>query len=744
MSTPIKSPATPVAVAGTTARAAFADLARVPVVARARFLTSNVVQVATTVRDAASNKKRTLQQTLVLRPGAAAGDGPLVLGRGPVTEDEGAGLDAVFYAKDSGARGDSYLRAVQRTITVGDAKKRVVEVWDQDGVLVTSTNVTDVHGDFYTDDQIGGLAWSAEGDRLVYVAESKPPKSDSPNDFVHNPDFGELYWGKRPPVLVVLEPTADHDTAKLGLSFTARVIDLGFDLSPSKPFFVLDDTAIAFVGYERAPKVWGIAHCPNRAARLYTVPSARPAADDASSTAATATPHTPDSISVRHPVPHTSRTRVAFLSVPIGGPHATCSALHELDLVSGLLTERAAPVASAATTAGFPGLFVDTFTPMGGAYSDTLVASTAWRSERAVIVIDVASGTVTRVTPSAYAADSDVSRADARGYAAASVDPANPARILVVASAINAAPEIELWDTATGRVGALRAPGIGGAAGAAIAGATVETYTHSATLESIVVRPREVPAATAGSPLVIIPHGGPHTVYANEWSDAISPTALTLVGAGYTVAYVNYTGSTGFGTASIDALVGKIGDLEVKECHQVAVEHLARKSLQLDAGNVFYAGGSHSGLIGTFIVAQYPGFYRAAVIRNPAISIGTFSGTDILDWSFAECGLPHDLRRPSFVTPAVYARMWQHSGTSVIESVTTPTLVMLGAKDARVPPFQGLEWAAWLRGNKPEVPVRTLWFPDAGHGLDSMDAHRFGFEAILHFFEEFRVVVARD
>ena len=68
-------------------------------------------------------------------------------------------------------------------------------------------------------------------------------------------------------------------------------------------------------------------------------------------------------------------------------------------------------------------------------------------------------------------------------------------------------------------------------------------------------------------PLILWPHGGPHsavpTVFFNE--------VHYFASMGLAVLFVNYRGSTGAGKDSVDSLPGHVGDLDVKDCHQVSL-----------------------------------------------------------------------------------------------------------------------------------------------------------------------------
>jgi acylaminoacyl-peptidase len=87
-------------------------------------------------------------------------------------------------------------------------------------------------------------------------------------------------------------------------------------------------------------------------------------------------------------------------------------------------------------------------------------------------------------------------------------------------------------------------------------------------------------------PLILYPHGGPHgsstTIFSRE--------SLCYLDSGYSIAQVNYRGSTGYGQDFNLSLVGYVGDYEVKDCHN-AVKHLISLGY-IDKEKVSFLGGS--------------------------------------------------------------------------------------------------------------------------------------------------------
>jgi acylaminoacyl-peptidase len=79
--------------------------------------------------------------------------------------------------------------------------------------------------------------------------------------------------------------------------------------------------------------------------------------------------------------------------------------------------------------------------------------------------------------------------------------------------------------------------------------------------------------------------------------------------------------------------------------------------------------------------------------------------------------------------------MYESSPINNIDKVKTPTLLMLGSEDKRVPHNDGLNWYYHLKG-KGDVEILCKMYPEIGHALDSIDAEVFGINAITKFLEE--------
>ena len=112
--------------------------------------------------------------------------------------------------------------------------------------------------------------------------------------------------------------------------------------------------------------------------------------------------------------------------------------------------------------------------------------------------------------------------------------------------------------------------------------------------------------AQKSHPLIVVPHGGPHSSFANIFS--IDYSVFSLLGFG--VLLVNYRGSAGMGADNIEYLQGKVGDADVKDCVKAMRDALSKFSW-LSESRVCLCGGSHGG----FLVAHLSGQYSVSFCK---------------------------------------------------------------------------------------------------------------------------------
>ena len=204
-------------------------------------------------------------------------------------------------------------------------------------------------------------------------------------------------------------------------------------------------------------------------------------------------------------------------------------------------------------------------------------------------------------------------------------------------------------------------------------------------------------------PVLHVIHGGPHAAQGDtfhyRWNLQV------FAARGYVVAGVNYHGSSGFGDAFLDSITHRWGELELADV-EAATDWILRQRWA-DRRRVYASGGSYGG----FMVAWMNGHvardrYRAYVCHAGCFDWTAMFSDDAYTWHAKELGAwywedPEIIRRQSPSTHAAAMR--------------TPTLVVHGALDYRVPDQQGLAYYNTLKARG--VDARLLWFPDENHWI---------------------------
>ena len=201
-------------------------------------------------------------------------------------------------------------------------------------------------------------------------------------------------------------------------------------------------------------------------------------------------------------------------------------------------------------------------------------------------------------------------------------------------------------------------------------------------------------------------HGGPHTGPGDLWHYRWNQQLFAA--QGYVVANVNYHGSSGFGYAFLDSITHRWGELELQDVEAGTDWLLARP--WADRRRVFAAGGSYGGYMVAWMNGHLskaaPGRYRAYVCHAGCFDWQAMFADDAWSWHAKELG------RWYWDGPAEVAAQ---SPSAFAGGMDTPTLVIHGALDYRVPDAQGLAYYNTLKARG--VDARLLWFPDENHWI---------------------------
>jgi dipeptidyl aminopeptidase/acylaminoacyl peptidase len=204
-------------------------------------------------------------------------------------------------------------------------------------------------------------------------------------------------------------------------------------------------------------------------------------------------------------------------------------------------------------------------------------------------------------------------------------------------------------------------------------------------------------------PLLVLIHGGPHTMWRDAW---VLRWNYHLLGApGYVVLLTNYTGSTGFGEAFAQAIQGDPFRGPAEEINQAAAEAIRRYGF-IDGERQCAAGASYGGHLANWLQGTTT-HYRCFVSHAGLVNLESQWGTSDVAFSReVNAGGPAWEQGP----------VWREQNPiRLAANFRTPTLVTFGELDFRVPINNGLEY--WMALQRQRVPSRLVVFPDENHWI---------------------------
>ena len=227
------------------------------------------------------------------------------------------------------------------------------------------------------------------------------------------------------------------------------------------------------------------------------------------------------------------------------------------------------------------------------------------------------------------------------------------------------------------------------------------------------------PQGTKGKlPVLLLVHGGPQGTFNNAWSYRWNPAVMAA--QGYAVVSIDFHGSTGYGQKFTDSINKNWGGWPLEDL-QKGMDAVGKIDTQLDTANACALGGSYGGYMMNWISGNWPDRFKCLV--NHA---GIF-----------------DLRAMAYETEELWFDQWDNGGPWTTRSDAeqwnpvnhvakwkTPTLVIHGEKDYRIPYAQSL--AAFTALQQQGVESKLLVFPDENHWVlkpkNSIQWHRTVFD----------------
>lgn len=223
-----------------------------------------------------------------------------------------------------------------------------------------------------------------------------------------------------------------------------------------------------------------------------------------------------------------------------------------------------------------------------------------------------------------------------------------------------------------------------------------------ARVQSFVVKPYGF-QANRKYPVLMLIHGGPQGFWGHAWSYRWN--AQVFAGAGYLVVMANPRGSTGYGQKFIDEINNDWGGRAFDDIMAVT-DRVVTQMPYADGSKLTAAGGSYGGYMVNWILGHTQRF-KALISHAGVYDLQSeFGATEELWFPLWEFGGPPWERMEEY-------HKW--SPSHFVKEFKTPTLVIHGEQDYRVPYNQGLELFTALQMQK--VPSKLLVYPDEGHWI---------------------------
>ncbi|MHC4938782.1 MAG: S9 family peptidase [Planctomycetota bacterium] len=208
-------------------------------------------------------------------------------------------------------------------------------------------------------------------------------------------------------------------------------------------------------------------------------------------------------------------------------------------------------------------------------------------------------------------------------------------------------------------------------------------------------KPRKKP------PLLHLIHGGPHGSFGDGWHWRWC--AQVFAAQGYLCALVNFHGSTGWGQDFASSIVGEWGDKPYRDVMAATDWLIANRNV--DEKKMAVSGGSYGGYLTSWITTQTKRF-RCAVNHAGVCDMQTQYGSEIpMAWG-KQAG--DDL----WIDAGSFDR---YNPLRQAGKIRTPTLILHGEQDYRVPYIQALQLYNILQLRK--VPCRIAVYPDENHWI---------------------------
>jgi dipeptidyl aminopeptidase/acylaminoacyl peptidase len=225
--------------------------------------------------------------------------------------------------------------------------------------------------------------------------------------------------------------------------------------------------------------------------------------------------------------------------------------------------------------------------------------------------------------------------------------------------------------------------------------------------------------ATKKYPLLVLLHGGPQTMWSNAWGYRWN--AQVFSAGGYVTLMINRRGSTGYGQKFTDEITNDWGGKPYVDVIK-GIDFALAKYKFIDGSRMVAAGGSYGGYMADWI-ATHNGRFKAIISHAGIYDKFSMYATEEL-W-FEE----HDMQGTPWTNPESYRKSGPLTYAAELGKFKTPTLVICGERDYRVPCTQSMEFFNTLQ--RQGVPSKLMVFPDEGHWILKPQNARFWYKTFF-------------
>lgn len=216
-------------------------------------------------------------------------------------------------------------------------------------------------------------------------------------------------------------------------------------------------------------------------------------------------------------------------------------------------------------------------------------------------------------------------------------------------------------------------------------------------------------------PVALFVHGGPQGSFSNSWSYRWNPAAMAA--QGYAAVTIDFHGSTGYGQAFTDSINNDWGGKPLRDL-QLGLEAVLAANPWMDGERICALGASYGGYMMNWIAGNWADRFDCLVNHAGIFDLRQFYySTEELWFPEQDFGGPYHEREEAYErwNPVHHVENWQ-----------TPTLVIHGERDFRIPYSQSL--AAFTALQRQGIASELLVFPDENHWIlaprNSLQWHR--------------------